>query len=66
MLAFRLYRECLLVVYKMYISNCWFETVTNTPGKHYHDDVIKWKRFPRYWPFVRETGHRWIPLTKGQ
>ena len=18
-----------------------------------HDDVIKWKRFPRYWPFVR-------------
>ena len=23
--------------------------------KHYcdHDDVIKWKNFPRYWPFVR-------------
>ena len=20
-----------------------------------HDDVIKWKHFPRYWPFVRET-----------
>ena len=20
---------------------------------HYHDDVIKWKQFPRYWPFVR-------------
>ena len=19
----------------------------------YHDDVIKWKKFPRYWPFVR-------------
>ena len=19
-----------------------------------HDDVIKWKNFPRYWPFVRE------------
>ena len=30
-----------------------------------YDDVIKWKHFPRYWPFVREsTGHRWIPLTK--
>ena len=30
-----------------------------------HDDVIKWKYFPRYWPFVRgTTGHRWIPLTK--
>ena len=32
-------------------------------GQHY--DVIKWKRFPRYWPFAREsTGHQWIPLTK--
>ena len=30
-----------------------------------HDDVIKWKHFPRYWQFVRRTtGHRWIPLTK--
>ena len=29
------------------------------------DDVIKWKHFPRYWPFVREfTGHWRIPLTK--
>ena len=25
--------------------------------KHLHDDVIKWKHFPRYWPFVREI-HR--------
>ena len=32
-----------------------------------HDDVIKCKHFPRYWPFVREIHrHRWIPLTKGQ
>ena len=30
-----------------------------------HDDVIKWKHFPRYWPFVWEfTSDRWIPLTK--
>ena len=30
-----------------------------------HDDVIKWKHFLRYWPFVKEsTGHQWIPLTK--
>ena len=21
--------------------------------EEYHDDVIKWKHFPRYWPFVR-------------
>ena len=31
----------------------------------WHDDVIKWKHFPRYWPFVRVIHrHRWIPLTK--
>ena len=28
-----------------------------------HDDVSKWKHFPRYWPFVRGI-HRWIPRTK--
>ena len=26
-------------------------------GSYDHDDVIKWKHFPRYWPFVREI-HR--------
>ena len=25
-----------------------------------HDDVIKWKHFPRYWPFVR--GIHWFPV----
>ena len=30
-----------------------------------HDDVIKWKHFPRYWPFVRGIHRsRWIPHTK--
>ena len=29
-----------------------------------HDDVIKWKHFPRYWPFVRVIHRsRWIPRT---
>ena len=29
------------------------------------EDATKWKNFPRYWPFVRETtGQRWNPLTK--
>ena len=33
----------------------------------HHDDVIKWKHFPRYWPFVRGIHRsRWIPRTKGQ
>ena len=31
----------------------------------FHDDVIKWKHFPRYWPFVwRIHQHQWIPCTK--
>ena len=41
---------------------CWtwdvrsVANITGTP-KMYHDDVIKWKHFPRYWPFVRRI-HR--------
>ena len=32
---------------------------------HSHDDVIKWKNFPRNWPFVRGIHRsRWIPHTK--
>ena len=30
-----------------------------------HDDVIKWKHFPRNWTFVRGIHRsRWIPHTK--
>ena len=40
----------------------------NLEGNHLgerHDDVIKWKHFPRSWPLCGEfTGHRWIPHTK--
>ena len=28
-------------------------TVDDIRGTLNHDDVIKWKHFPRYWPFVR-------------
>ena len=27
--------------------------VSNSGTRPYHDDVIKWKHFPRYWPFLR-------------
>ena len=30
----------------------------------YHDDVIKWKHFPRYWPFVRRI--HWSPVKSPQ
>ena len=38
----------------------------DTPGTVFnHDDVITWKHFPRYWPFVRGIHRpRWIPHTK--
>ena len=38
----------------MFMTNCWL-----------HDDVIKWKHFTRYWPFVRGIHQsRWNPRTK--
>ena len=48
----------------------WPVDLSCSPGRIYHD-VSKWKRFPRCCPLVRgihlpSTGHRWIPLTKGQ
>ena len=41
----------------LWLPLCWF----------LHDDIIKWKHFPRYWPFVR--GIHWSPVNsphKGQ
>ena len=33
--------------------------------KYFHDDVIKWKHFPRHWPFVREfTGPGEFPAQR--
>ena len=52
---------------KRYIQIIFLEWTQSTPGlgheyvcicihikrRESHDDVIKWKHFPRYWPFVR-------------
>ena len=33
---------------------CWSnQQLQPHDSTHSHDDVIKWKHFPRYWPFVR-------------
>ena len=37
------------VIFKVFVLNSILDWI--------HDDVIKWKYFPRYWPFVREI-HR--------
>ena len=51
--GYRLYWKPKLV---MLLNLALLETpetvVVTTPGDT-HDDVIKWKHFPRYWPFVR-------------
>ena len=58
-------------VYKciMYIFMVGFRTFHHSRSipihNTFHDDVIKWKHFPRYWPYVRGI-HRSpvVPLTK--
>ena len=35
------------------INSMWSDTKHGTCSIIVHDDVIKWKHFPRYWPFVR-------------
>ena len=39
----------------IFVSSC--SSYMGIHLKMSHDDVIKWKHFPRYWPFVREI-HR--------
>ena len=42
------------VVYKTAMINVEYVLHSqNKPQISPHDDVIKWKHFPRYWPFVR-------------
>ena len=49
-------------------SHCWVTIPVNLSCSlcnPFHNDVIKWKPFPRYWPFVWGIHRsRWIPLTK--
>ena len=53
-----MYLICRLL--RFYVVPCcvctWFSILVMNP----HDDVIKWKHFPRYWPFVR--GHSPAPV----
>ena len=35
------------------LSNWQYVVFSIFTQNHLHDDVIKWKDFPRYWPFVR-------------
>ena len=54
-------RACLCIrhVQQAYILVCLH--LCTSFERVFHDDVIKWKHFPRNWTFVRS---RWIPHTK--
>ena len=51
------------IIYKQNDLITWFlqdlnraatiETTTPISNHSFHEDIIKWKHFPRYWPFVR-------------
>ena len=43
---------CAMPKWFVYAVFCCFRPITVL---HIHDDVIKWKHFPRYWPFVRNS-----------
>ena len=43
--------------YRMHFLLVYCRLVEKNPHFIFHDDVIKWKHFPRYWPFVRRN-HR--------
>ena len=50
---------------KLIIDNsmCIFRRLRDSYNEEtFHDDVIKWKHFLHYWPFVWGI-HRWLPLT---
>ena len=47
----------------MLLGKCVFKIVKVFMTHNCHDDVIKWKHFPHYWLFVREsTGLHWSPV----
>ena len=48
-------------------TDCEWHDIDHVTLSFMHDDVIKWKHFPRHWPFVR--GIHWSPVNsphKGQ
>ena len=54
---------CCLPAQSHYLNQCWqliiedlwhhLRSISVENPKEHHDDVIKWKHYPRYWPFVR-------------
>ena len=49
-----------ILVYVIRVNHWCYNCYTNVKpsNRQTHDDVIKWKHFPCYWPFVRGI-HQW-------
>ena len=64
-MRFETIRDFMFIWHPCQQSPAWRECYVNVWN---HDDVIKSKRFPRYWPIVRGI-HRWFsaqwPVTRG-
>ena len=50
----------ILVLTTNYLFLSYYVPQVKTWPQAHHDDIIKWKRFPPYWPFVR--GIHWSPM----
>ena len=50
----------LVIIYNMDDNGTLARVMVGSRLKH--DDVIKWKHFPRYWPFVRGDAELWCFL----
>ena len=46
-------RKCLTCLMIFMNTVAWWAGAAAGNGWITHDDVIKWKHFPRYWPFMR-------------
>ena len=61
------FRATLWRLLKCRTSGAWLITSCHGDALH-HDDVIKWKHFPRYWPFVQGIHRSPVtqrPMTRG-
>ena len=60
-------RQCWMYIACFILARNTGILMAECAGMFHHDDVIKWKCFPRYWPFVRGI-HRSLvnSLHKGQ
>ena len=49
------YRDINIIKFNWRMKNIWMKKMIKVTiyGGDTHDDVMKWKHFPRYWPFMR-------------